>query len=441
MAAFLKTLRLALAVMLVLVIPAVPALAQGTDAAHNFLRGNTAFKAGDYQRAANAFKRARQAGMAGPAVSYNLGVSYFRLGDYRQAAAAFRETARYRTMRALAHYNLGLVSLRQGDEAQAQVWFTQTFDDAHDTKLKELAARRLNMLSRRSAEKRSRWLSMLSADIGHDDNVTLKNNSLAGASGKSDIFSEFFAYTQGVLSGAARDGILLKASVYRLQYNAQTAFDMTLLNAGLYKTLPLTGWRSETGLYVTNATLGGSNYLRSYNLSFDVRRQLTAGPELRVRVRYHRFTTPRSVYDYLSGHSEDLRAGARWAWPGGRVLRAYYQLGINTRNNLMGINTFSDFSPTRHTVHASYSWPISAAWTFEGMLEYRTSRYAHDYVLTSGARVQRTDDRTRAGVQLTRTLAGNTDLVLNYNYTRNSSTLNAYSYTGNIFTAGVQYLF
>lgn len=439
MAVFLKTIRLALVVMLV--IQAVPALAQGTDAARNFLRGNTAFKAGDYQRAANAFTQARQTGMTGPAVSYNLGVSYFRLGDYRQAAAAFRETARYKTMRALAHYNLGLVSLRQGDKTQAQAWFTQTFDEAHDTKLKELAARRLNMLPRRSAENRSRWLSLLSADIGQDDNVTLKNNSLTGASGKSDIFAEFFAYTQGVLSGAARDGVLLKASVYRLQYKAQTAFNMTLLNAGLYKTLPLAGWRSETGLYVTNATLGGSNYLRSYNLSFDARRQLTAGPELRVRLRYHRFTTPRSVYDYLSGHSEDLRMGARWAWPGGHVLRAYYQLGLNKRNDLTTTNTFADFSPTRQTVHASYSWPISAAWTFEGMLAYRTSRYAHDYVLTSGAQVRRTDDRTHVGVQLTRTLARNADLVLGYNYTRNSSTLASYSYTGNIFTAGVQYLF
>lgn len=433
---------------LMTLLTSLPVLAQETRADSYFAQGKSAFKAGQYQRAAEDFERARRAGMTGPAVSYNLGVAYYKLGRYQAAELAFRETARYRGMRDLAHYNLGLVSLKQGNRAQAESWWRQTFNETRDPKLKALAASRLESLSPRRESVRQtgsrapeRWLGLLSADIGHDDNVTLENNALAGASGKSDNFIELFGYLQGLLSGELRNGVLLKASVYRLEYNSQTAYNMTVLNAGLYKTLPLAHWRSETGVYFTDASLGGSDYLRSWNLSFDARRQLTAGPRLRLRARYHKFDAQSAVYDYLSGNSVDLRAQARWKWAGRRSLRAYYQLDLNNRNDLRVGNTFSSFSPTRHTLYLSYAQPLTVNWRFEGMLEYRTSRYADDYILAGGAHVQRTDDRTRFGAQFTRALARNTDLVLDYKHTRNSSTLNQYSYSRNVFTAGIQYLF
>lgn len=423
---------------------AVPAMAKDGDAARHFTLGKTAFQAQHYRQAASEFERARRAGMKGPAVSYNLGVSYFRLRDYPRAAQAFRETARYRSMRALAHYNLGLVSLRQGDKAQAQVWFQSAFDETQDAKLKALAASQLNGLvrTRRAANATSdRWLALVSADLGYDSNVTLANNALAGASGQNDFYAELFAYAQGVLSGESDNGVLVKASAYRLEYNTQGAFNMTVLNAGLYKAFPLGAWHSEAGVYLGDATLAGNDYLRNYSAIFDTRRRFNKGPLLRLRLRYHNYTAQNPTYDYLSGNSEDARVEGRWSWSGKRRLMAYYQLDMNNRNNLRRGSTFSSFSPTRHTVHVSYTRPIAPRWTLEGQLDYRTSRYSDDYVLTSGARVQRDDKRTRAGVELTHALSNKADLVFDYHYTRNSSSLSVYSYTRSVITAGVQYLF
>ena len=98
---------------------------QGTACAYDMIKlgeAESVLLADKSLAAAEAFEAARAAGMTGPAVEYNAGVSYYRSGNYSRAEDSFRDLARsYPQMTPLAEYNLGLALLKQErfDEARA----------------------------------------------------------------------------------------------------------------------------------------------------------------------------------------------------------------------------------------------------------------------------------------------------------------------------------
>src|SRR5688572_18813688 len=96
-------LHAVLSVVLFLVL--VPAIARAHSAAalQQFDSGKQAFAAQDYAAALNAFEGAVAAGMSGPAVHFNIGVSAYKLSRWERAETAFREVARTPEMAALAH--------------------------------------------------------------------------------------------------------------------------------------------------------------------------------------------------------------------------------------------------------------------------------------------------------------------------------------------------
>jgi len=425
--------------LILLAIGAAPALAQPTIESQ-FETGRQAFEAGHYREAVRAFEQARRGGMNTPALWYNLGVCYYRLGDYDKSEAAFRQTARYEPMAPVAYYNLGLIELRRDQTAQARSWFERARDNTQDAKLRTLASRMLERVARSEREQK-KWAGILYAGLGHDDNVTLENTSIAQATGKSDTYAELFASTRGVLSGARRDGVLLKANAYRLSYNSQTQFDMTVLTAGLYRTKRIGGWDGEAGAYYTHSTLGGHGYLGITSLSLQATDYLSKSARVRLRYRYHHESALNSRYDYLDGNVHDLRAEGRWLLDNGRRLRTYYRLEIENRSDLRTATTFTSVSPTRHTAHVDLTVPVAKGWNLNGMVEYRRSRYSEANVLTTGQSIRREDDRARARLRLTRQFNPRTALELQYTYTDNSSDIATYTYSRNVVSASLQYLF
>ena len=73
------------------------------DASQQFAAGMQAYATGDYLTALGYYEEARDAGIQGPAVHYNIASCQFLLGQYEQAEANFELIAeRFPQMRTLA---------------------------------------------------------------------------------------------------------------------------------------------------------------------------------------------------------------------------------------------------------------------------------------------------------------------------------------------------
>ena len=122
-----------------------PAL-ENTAAEQHFAAGTERVREGDFGAALEEFLAARDAGMPGPAVHYNMGVCAWETGDLSLAETAFHAAAQTPSMAPLAHYNLGLVALRRGDAQEAESWFRRAYDDSDDPRLAQLASAQLEQL-------------------------------------------------------------------------------------------------------------------------------------------------------------------------------------------------------------------------------------------------------------------------------------------------------
>jgi tetratricopeptide (TPR) repeat protein len=419
------------ALLLLLVLGASTALASPQD---NFRKAQQAFKAGQYEKALEWFRKARRAGLENVAIYYNLGVTYYRLGRYSEAEKAFLATARYPKMAPLAWYNLGLVKRQQGDKKTAVAWFRKASKGTRDPKLRKLAADRL-------AELHSRWRGFASAGIGYDDNITLLNDVINIPSGRADSFVELYANTRGILSGTIRDGLLLKAGAFADLYTSLSQYDYNEFNIGLYKTRPLAKWATESGLRLSRSNYGGRGYLQILGLELRAKRTLSPGTRLQMRLRVRDLQAVDNVYDYLSGSSYDLRVGARWRQGPNDTLRVYYQYQDNDRNDrFIDAANFRSVSPQRHRVRVTWRHKLTPDWKLRLAAEYRISRYRTDN-LEAGVPIRRKDDRLRGLFEASRKLNRQTDLVFSYHYTDNSSSISRYDYQRNVLMASVQYTF
>ncbi|MEW8508213.1 MAG: tetratricopeptide repeat protein [Candidatus Thiodiazotropha sp.] len=396
-----------------------------------FQQAMEAFKAGDYPQAREGFERAEYLGMAKPSLYYNLGVVHFKLEHWEKAIAAFRKTAGYPKMAPLAYYNLGLVKRKQNDFEAARGWFELTLKTTQDAKLTRLAKHALTGLPRR----RPNWNSYLSLGVGHDDNVTLESDSLAVASEESDSFYELFGFTQGVLSGSHRDGLLFRGSLFGDFYSELSDYSLVEMNLGLYKRFPLQNWNSEGGIYATYSTLGGDRYLSSGNLLFDTRRNLTQRLTLRFRLRLKSIRSLDTSSEGLEGNAIDLRTEGIWSMGGtGGRIRSYYQLELNDREDIETSTSFTSFSPTRHTLYLGYRLAFASHWQLKTSGSYRRSRYDDENVDSAGIPATRIDKRKSFSCELSRKrLWRDLQLALEYRYTDNDSSLDNYSYNRNSF--------
>ncbi len=407
----------------------------------DFRKGQDAFRQGDYAQALKWFEKARQSGMHNAAIHYNLGASYYRLGRYREAEKAFLRTARFRKLAPLAWYNLGLVKRRQGDRKAAAEWFRKAREGTRDPKLRDLARQQLRAVTR------SRWRSYAYAGIGYDDNITLTSDVLNFQTGKSDSFLELFASTRGILSGSLRDGILLRAGAFGDLYVSQNDYNYTEFNAGLFKSLPLGRWNTESGVRLSRSNYGGTGYLQIASLELRGMRRLGGASRLDLRLRFRRLDAIDPRFDYFSGSSYDLRVGGRWRTGSDSALRAYYQYQDNDRNDIRNGADFRSVSPQRHRLRLTWRGRLTRNWKMRLAGEYRLSDYKDENVYSAVPRtIRRKDTRWRALAEVSRRLTSKTDLVFSYTYTNNDSNLTIpnvadYDYTRNVLLASVQVAF
>ncbi len=402
-----------------------------------FDRGMEAFRAGDYDKAIEAFEQAHRLGMDLPALYYNLGVSYYRKADWDTAEEMFLHTSRFEEMAPLAFYNLGLVSLKKGNDVEARSWFSRAKEAANDPRLETLAKAQLDKLN----QSEDLWASIVSAGLGYDSNVTLDNDTVTNVSSERDYFLEFYGMTRGVLSGTSKNGVLLKASLFGDLYKELTDYNLIEANVGAYKTFPLEGWSNEAGGYVTYSTLGGEGYLQSGNLSWSGQTQLAERLRLNIKLRLRSVAAIQDQYSGLDGTAQDVRLDGRWGLNALSQLRGVYQLELNDRKGWETETSFSSLSPTRNTFRLEYLHQLDERWNMVVAGSYRNSHYSEENLEADGEVIRRRDDRLRGYLEFSRTLSKHAGLSLEYTYTHNQSNIDRYDYDQSIISANVQYLF
>ncbi|MFQ5983437.1 MAG: tol-pal system YbgF family protein, partial [Woeseiaceae bacterium] len=224
--------------------------------------GKRAFQDGDYGSALLFFETARDAGLDGPAVHYNIAVSQFKLRRYEAAGQTFALIVnRFPQMRGLAEYNLGLVSRRLGDTAEARAHFLRAYELSPGNRtIRVLASRRLRELEP-DVRTASRWTGAIGVRAGNDDNVVLRDEAglPVGTTGES-LMADVFASIQGPWNG--RSGFRLDGSAYLVKYVDADEFDQSEVRGGVFYDWRPNDWRIQIGVHASAGTLGGDAFDR-----------------------------------------------------------------------------------------------------------------------------------------------------------------------------------
>ena len=411
-----KLSALLAALVLVTSTPAVAA-----DPATAWDSGSEAFAAGRYDEALRHFEAARDGGLKGPAVHYNIAVSQFSMGNYGAARDTFQLIAsQFPSMRGLAEYNVGLSERRLGNADAAQRQFIAAYRHSSDEKVRALAASQLTELDRQT---RSNRYGLVGIQAGYDDNVALRDSLglPAGVSAGSPTAS-LFAMLSGPLSG----GLELDGSLYAVTYTDVDEFDQMELRVGAMYTIDRGDWRHRAGIYGVAGTTGGSSFNREANLDLRSTRYLGDHAAFELRLRYDEITSAQLLFDGIEGTRS--RLDLRYRWNGiGHTLAVRLGVEDNDRRD-------ANASPFRQRVQADYGYQLNDRWGLESALSFRTSEY-------DDLTVRRVEDLFSAAVRLVYETGTVWQFSGSYQHSKNDSSDSAYSYDRNLLMLGLQRLF
>jgi len=397
---------------------ATPAVAD-TD----WASGTSAFLAGDFSAALLYFEAARDGGLAGPAVHYNIAVCQFELADYANARDTFQLIAqRFPEMRGLAEYNIGLAERRQGNVLAAQRNFVSAYRHTDDEKIKALAASQITELDNAIP---AGWYGSVGTRLGYDDNVALRDSLglPAGVSAESpmaDLYANIRAPLPGI-SGLAADG-----SLYLVTYPDADDFDQTEIRLGIVHDWHGGDWRIGSGIYRVIGTLGGSGFNEETGLDVRTTRYLGDESSLEFRLRYDEIRGASSSFDGIDGSRSRVDLAYRRY---GAVHDLSVRLGIETNNR------FDPFvSPTRQGARVDYRYRFSEVWDVDSSLSIRNSKY-------DDISIPRSEDLISASLGVTRSFGDIWLINATYQYSKNDSSDPVFSYDRNQLSAGFLRLF
>lgn len=422
-----------IALLLLGLAPAVTTAAASGQQAYD--RGITAFRAGDFTAALAAFLHAQWAGVRTSALRYNLGVTYYRLQRYADAQREFEALARDPAWAPLAYYNLGLTAQRLGQTRRAEGSFRRAHQTATEPKLRALAATALARLERMPAAVPA-TSALFAVAGGYDSNVTLTPDAeVVGIADNSDLFAEATGVVVHRLAGDTTRGFHVHGGVQVRDYFEINEFDQLGVRAGLSRDADSGRWQTGIGGIFDVAYVNGDRLLRVATLEAQARRRLTAGRDWRARYQYSDVDGD-GGFGYLDGSQQRLLLDAGLRGYGG-YLRLGYQLERNDRADLESGGDFYSYSPTRHSLLASYTRPARHGWQLHARGEYRYSRY-DDPNRIGGTSATRAEDRYLAALRADYPLAGAWRWFLDYSYVRNESNFDAYDYRRHQVLVGVE---
>jgi len=402
-------------------LPLHPVAAQ--DAETLFAAASAAFEDSDYLQALALFQNARDAGIQGPSVHYNIGVCQYRLGNYAGAENAFRTVADgYPAMRGLALYNLGLVRLRQGRDAEAAQLFSQARDDSSDQKVTQLAETMLQRMTPAArATRPPRWRSMADFNIGYDDNVALIDEaSLPAGQSVDSAFTELFGAISGPLTNVP--GFRFDGSAYAVSYADAGEYDQVALRLGGAYQWTTADWYIEAGPHLNRSTLDGDGFEQRLGADLRLWRALTSSTSLSIRFSHHEIDSVESRFAFIDGSREQFQILWNRRGQAGRVTLGY-DLELNDRDN-------ASVSPTRNRLWARYRYNASPEWAADVRLALRSSSY-------DDLTVVRDEDLADLSLGYVRHLSDGWQLSGRYRWSDNDSNIGFFAYSRNRLTIGL----
>jgi tetratricopeptide (TPR) repeat protein len=389
----------------------------GVDASTLFADGERAFAAGEYAEALRLFTEAREAGSTGPSSYYNIGVCQYRLGDYPAAEATFAMlAAEFPAMRHLAEYNRGLALRADGELGDAVVAFQRARASTDDAIVALSNAQLVELGARQSAVERN-WSGYFSGALGHDDNVALLNELVLASSEASSPLAEVL----GVLTSdfGARP-LRFDASGYAVRYSEVGDFDQTAFRLSFQGELELGRWTLLVGPTLGRSTLDGEGFEELIGADVRLRRNFGDGFVLEARAVYDEANAGDSRFAYLDGSHEMLRLSVQHT--GEARIRAGYDIVREDRAD-------PGVSPSRERLAIVYRRRLSAEWSADAGVAYRTSRY-------SAASVPREEQLLELTFAARRALKSNWTLGVEYQRFDNDSTVEDFVYDGQRLALG-----
>ncbi|MBN1237492.1 MAG: tetratricopeptide repeat protein [Gammaproteobacteria bacterium] len=347
-------------------VTAAPAFAVGESSSSDaFAAGAAAFSSEEFDTALTHFLAARELGLDGPAIHYNLGVCHYKLGDWRSARAEFEAIAeRFPEMRALAQYNLGLVAQKEQRDAEAQSLFRQAFENSEDETIRALARRQLELAP---PEEPREWLTLVDARLGHDDNVLLLSEDIPLPDGQSaeSRFTELWGLVSGPLSSDG--GFRFDGSVYAVRYADASIFDQSVLRAAAAYEWDWGSWGAEAGPYISYTTLDGDAFEQRIGVGVRLERSLSAQTTLGVRVLHDEIDEGEARFAAFGGSRNWLELRVDQDMADGRLTLSYAREDNDRRG--------SHVSADRDRLSVRYRHYFDSRWLADVQAAWRDSRY------------------------------------------------------------------
>lgn len=397
-------------------------------AASDYELGVASYKAGDNALAVTYFESALKQGMDSVSLKYNLASSYYKVGRYEDAKKYFKLLNKTVEMRDIAEYHLGVIAIKEKERAQARRYFSSVVNSGKDEKLVKLSNKHLVAL----VEKKDRWKSRLSFNLGHDDNISsVSEDSVLGT---ADSFYEISASSNVLIEGRRKYGWLADVAVYGIKYSDIDANDQNAFALGIERTIQFAGWDTGAHISVSDITYGGDDLQTIAKLSFRGRKQMSKNEWINMRYRYGYIKSDQTIYDYLEGWRQRVSFEYQYLTKK-NITQLLYEFELNSRGELVtSIGTY-EYSPTRHTVRGIYTHLINKQWWLTGDVSYRFSDF--EALQT----IDRDDDQWLFALSTDYHFDKTFKLTATYQYTDNLSTLDQYSYDKSVIRVGLSKTF
>lgn len=393
-----------------------------------FEQGVKFFRAEKYKQAVIKFRAAEKSGLKSVALYYNMASSFYKLEQYSYARYYFEQLLTRSDMEYLARYNLGLIAVKEGHTKQAKHYFTSVYEGSANEKLKALSKKQLAELKKIGDD----WSVFLASNLGYDDNITA--SPIDSALGRSDNFYDLFASADKVIYGTRKQGWLVDASYFRIDFSDDDRFDEYQYALGIRTESKLMDWVVRGKVSVDKNYFGGSAYQSSLNLDLSGKYKPGRNERIALRYRYQDISSEDSLFDYLEGWRQRLKAEYK-RYSKKYIYQFHYELELNDRGVLATSEYAYDYSATRHTVFARYTYILDKQWDLIADLSYRLSDYP------SSASFNRDDNKMVLSLRADYRLQNKWKIKVRIQSTDNNSTVDRYDYEKLVYSVGFNKLF
>lgn len=405
----------------------------------DFEAGVRSYRAGDFEPALDSFLAAQRLGLEIPNLYVNLGLAYYRLGRYAESQKSFEELHRFPGYEGVAKLHLGLIAARLGDRERAAILWKSLGRNAPQAALRDRAEIALGRLGNEFATQKPSAYVLVA--VGYDSKPALLNDRVLpegdAPSGDAELYGSF----DYPLGGSSKALSRLRGGVYAKEYLSEGGPDQGGVFVGLARGVAKASGSRGAAIDISSSQLDGEHLSDSFSASF-YRSPAGAKSGVGLRAELSRITAP-ARFSYLEGLR--LRADLELRGQTDRShWRAGYQFEYNDRSDLRNGDEFFSQSPARHRVGLALEQVFSDRWAAQQYVRYRYSTYRDPDRFMDGNTLReqrRTEGLFQAAMQLRRRQGVDSNLLLEYQFSQNTASLDGFAYNRHLLLLGYEWLY